>query len=202
MVLKIPKLEISHPTISSRKLFSKTNKWIQNQIHFIKDLSWENGQKWVKSTKKNPETCVWCIYWNYIVAEISPIERESCQVTEILSKISIPSYKGTIYIVHCALRHCQVFRKSISWHKTDFQYHRGVIYSISILLTKNDFFFLMKGILHWLMVLLVANLFSFLALFLWKILLFFKCSIWKLMLCDQNLRMLDILTMVSSDCRA
>ena len=71
---------------------------------------------------------------------------------------------GLWYLVRSTVR--LRFRKSISGHhfqtirtfaNTDFQYHRGVfIVYINTLLQKKCAFFLMKGILHWFVVLLVA----------------------------------------------
>ena len=123
------------------------------------------------------------------------------------TKISKPTVQSTV-----RLR----FRKSISGHhfqtigklaKTDFQYHTTeglfIVY-INYFLQKNMFFFFIKGILHLFMVLLVALKMSFLALFWWKIMFVFSnaCSILELMLCNQNLTKLDILTLLSSNCRA
>ena len=55
------------------------------------------GQKYHKYSK----TCAWAICQQYILAEISARERESCQDTETFNKTLIPSYNDNIPIVHC-----------------------------------------------------------------------------------------------------
>ena len=101
------------------------------------------------------------------------------------------------------------YRKSISGHNfqtirklanTEFQYHIGVIYRIyRYILTKNVLFpherkfTLIYG----------PNYFPFWPYFYGKFCPFLNaCSILELMRCNSNLTMLDILTLLSSYCRA
>ena len=105
------------------------------------------------------------------------------------------------------------FRKSISGHhfqtirklaNTDFQYRRGIIYSIyQYILTKNVFFArernctFIYGPFSCLIIVLFGSIFM-------EELVFFSYarSILELMCCSLNLTKLDILNLVSSDCRA
>ena len=74
----------------------------------------------------------------------------------------------------------------------------------NIFLQKNVYFFILKEILHWFMVLFSCLINAIFSIILMEIFFVFSnaLSIFELMLCNRNLTKFDILTLLSSDCRA